>query len=103
MNFPDAEDVRCALNRSDAVQTDQEFCPRPRCAVLTSEAISGFGVRLDHHKLPLPHSRCKARIPQVHSITDDQLPDLSAPRIVPEALDINQLIAPDAEKEPGVN
>src|SRR5262249_18584065 len=44
MNFPGAEDVSRALNRSDAAKTDQErFCPRPQCAVLTLEAISGFG------------------------------------------------------------
>src|SRR5262249_50212976 len=62
-----------------------------------------FGVGLHHHKLPLPHPRCNARILYVHSITDDQLPDLFAPRRVPKILEINQPIASNKEQEPGVN
>src|SRR5262245_18555076 len=43
MNFPGAEDVSRALNRSDAGKTDQEHLSPSAVRLLTSEAISAFG------------------------------------------------------------
>jgi len=42
MNFPGAEDVRIALNRSDATTDQRENLSPSAVRVLTSEAISGF-------------------------------------------------------------
>ena len=48
-NFPAAEDVRSALNRSDDVLTDQVTPSSPAVRQLTAEAISGFAAWLSKH------------------------------------------------------
>src|SRR5262249_6916668 len=52
MNFPGAENVRCALNRSDAVQTDQEILSPSTVLLLTDRGHIWvmpcyFGVSMD--------------------------------------------------------
>src|SRR5262249_14446838 len=64
MNFPGAEDVSRALNRSDAAKTDQENLSPSAVRLLTSEAISEFDHRVAAEVLqrPLQQPRCPVEI-----------------------------------------